>query len=97
MKIGKVFGWAMMAAIAAAATVAPQLLLQQSAQAYMTSLGIDPNDLKIQGTRIPCKGYFDVGFNVLYMLNRAAKPEHDSGRVCRPLLSGDWKLYPEQN
>ena len=97
MKIGKALGWAALAAIAAAAVVAPQLLLQNSARAYMISIGIPPIDVQIQGTRMPCNGYFDVGFNVMYMPDRAAKPEYDSGRVCRPIFSAEWKLYPEQN
>jgi hypothetical protein len=97
MKIGRAFGWAALAAVVAAAVIAPQLLLQNSAKAYMTSIGFAPIDVQLQGTRIPCKGYFDVGFGVMYMINRAAKPEYDSGRVCRPLFSSGWKLYPDQN
>lgn len=84
--------WGALAVIAIAAPLTLRALLVDSAESFLKTLG-DYTAVSLRGTRIPCMGYFDVGFTVTYR-----RPQVDTdfgGRICRPIMSPDWVLYPD--
>ena len=74
-----------------AASLTLHALLFNSAESYLKTLG--DNTMSLYGTRMPCMGYFDVGFTVVY--RRRSAPV--KGRICRPIMSPDWVFYPNPN
>jgi len=49
---------------------------------------------EILGTRIPCRGMFDIGVTVVFQ--NSAQGEYIGGRLCRPLDgSSEWTWYPD--
>ena len=69
-------------------------LLATSAESYLKTVA--DNTISLRGTRIPCMGYFDVGFIVFYRRPRVNVP-FAAGRICRPIMSPDWVFYPDPN
>ena len=47
-------------------------LLASSAERYLKTFG--DTAVSLDGTRMPCTGYFDVGFTVVYRRPRAGAP-----------------------
>jgi hypothetical protein len=85
--------WGALAAIAIAASLTLRALLVDSAESYLKTLG--DNTVSLRGTRMPCIGYFDVGFTVNYRRTRV--DTSFVGRICRPIMSPDWVFYPDRN
>lgn len=85
--------WGALAAIAIAAILTLRALLVDSAESYLKTLG--DKTVTLIGTRMPCMGYFDVGFIVYYRQPRVDVPS--IGRICRPIMSPDWVFYPNPN
>ena len=80
-------------AVIIAASLSLNALLVDSAKSYLKTLG--DNTISLHDTRIPCMGYFDVGYIVDYQRPRATVPSR--GRICRPIMSPDWAFYPDPN
>ena len=97
-----ILGWGALialAAIAIATALSLRALLVDSAESYLKTLG--DKTVSLLGTRIPCMGYFDVGFTVHYEGTRFGNPSKEKypfvGRICRPIISSDWVWYPDPN
>jgi hypothetical protein len=88
--------WGALGAIAIAAIVTLvtlRALLVDSARSYLKTS--EDNIETLNGTRMPCKGYFDAGFIVFYHRPRDGAPF--IGRICRPIMSPDWVFYPNRD
>jgi hypothetical protein len=87
--------WSWIAAAAAgliltvAVLIAPHVLMRDSALVYLQNIGVKG---VLHSTRIPCHGFFDAGYVVLYTGDRTGKLCRPTARPCGALLSCEIRL-----